>query len=97
MILAVAPQMLREVARSAYQRIRFEEGGDCRDHLRALGRRFEVAEGDIRERLPGGLSPEYVYVAEREELKSNGLRALQRTSTRLREVRRGSQSEFLRS
>jgi chromosome segregation ATPase len=45
---AVTPQMLGKFARAARQRIRHEGGGYCRDHLRALAQRVEVAEGEVR-------------------------------------------------
>ncbi len=45
---AVTPQMLSKFACAARQRIRLEGGGYCRDHLRALAQRIEVAEGEVR-------------------------------------------------
>ena len=45
---AVTPQMLGKFARAARQRIRHEGSGYCRDHLRALAQRVEVAEGEVR-------------------------------------------------
>ena len=45
---AVRLQMLSKFARTACQRIRFEGGGDRRDHLRALAQRVDVAEGELR-------------------------------------------------
>ena len=45
---AVTPQMLSKFTRTARQRIRLEEGGYRRDHLRALAQRVEVAEGEVR-------------------------------------------------
>ncbi len=45
---AVTPQMLSKFARTARQRIRLEGGGYRRDHLRALARRVEVADGEVR-------------------------------------------------
>ena len=45
---AGADRMLGKFARAARQRIRHEGGGYCRDHLRALAQRVEVAEGEVR-------------------------------------------------
>ena len=45
---AVTPQMLSKSARTARQRIRLEGGGYCREGLRALAQRVEVAEGEVR-------------------------------------------------
>ena len=45
---AVTLQMLSKIARAARQRIRLEGGGYRRDRLRALARRVEVADGEVR-------------------------------------------------
>ena len=45
---AVTPQILRKFAATARDRIRLEGGGYRRDHLRALARRVEVADGEVR-------------------------------------------------
>ena len=45
---AVTPEMLRQFATTARQRIRLESGGYRRDHLRALAQRVEVNTGEVR-------------------------------------------------
>ena len=45
---AVSPDMVRTFARAARQRIRLENGGYRRDHLRALAQRVEVADTEVR-------------------------------------------------
>lgn len=45
---AITPQMVLTFAKSVCQRIRLEGGGYHRDHLRALVRRADVAEGEVR-------------------------------------------------
>ncbi|MFN7129191.1 MAG: recombinase family protein [Brevundimonas sp.] len=45
---AVTPEMLKRFARSARQRIRLDDGGYRRDHLRALAQRVEVDVGEVR-------------------------------------------------
>ena len=45
---AVSPDMLKAFARSARGRIRLDDGGYRRDHLRALAQRVEVADDEVR-------------------------------------------------
>lgn len=45
---AVSPDMVKTFARTAHQRIRLENGGYRRDHLRALVQRVEVAGKEVR-------------------------------------------------
>jgi hypothetical protein len=45
---SIMPQMVQRFARTARERIRIDGGGYCRDHLRALAQRVEVAEGEVR-------------------------------------------------
>jgi hypothetical protein len=45
---AVSPDMLKAFARSAHGRIRLDDGGYRRDHLRALAQRVEVADDEVR-------------------------------------------------
>ena len=45
---AITPQMVQRFARTARERIRIDGGGYRRDHLRALARRVEVADDEIR-------------------------------------------------
>ncbi len=45
---AVTPAMLKTFASTARQRIRLENGGYRRDHLRALAQRVEVADKEVR-------------------------------------------------
>jgi hypothetical protein len=44
---AVSPDMVKTFARAAHQRIRLENGGYRRDHLRALAQRVEVADKEV--------------------------------------------------
>jgi len=44
----ITPAMVRKLARTARERIRIDGGGNRRDHLRALARRVEVADGEVR-------------------------------------------------
>ncbi len=44
----VTPGMVRKFAATARERIRLAGGGYRRDHLRALARRVEVADGEVR-------------------------------------------------
>jgi len=44
----VLPDAGCAVAPERRQRIRLERGGYCRDHLRALAQRVEVADGEVR-------------------------------------------------
>lgn len=44
----ITPDSLRHFAQHARRRMRGPEGGYRRDHLRALARRVEVAEGEVR-------------------------------------------------
>ena len=46
--LAVTPQMLRQFANRARKRMRADEGGYRRDHLRLLAQRVEVADKEVR-------------------------------------------------
>ena len=45
---AVTPQMVQRFARTARERIRIDDGGYRRDHLRALAQRVEVADREVR-------------------------------------------------
>ena len=45
---AVSSHLVKTFARAARQRIRLESGGYRRDHLRALARRVEVADTEVR-------------------------------------------------
>jgi site-specific DNA recombinase len=45
---AVSPDMLKTFARRARERIRLDNGGYRRDHLRALAQRVEVADDEVR-------------------------------------------------
>ncbi len=45
---AITPAMLRKFARTARERMRIDGGGYRRDHLRALAKRVEVADGEVR-------------------------------------------------
>ena len=45
---AITPQMVREFASTARARIGIDGGGYCRDHLRALAQRVEVADKEVR-------------------------------------------------
>ncbi len=45
---AITPQMVRQFAKTARDRIRIDGGGYRREHLRALAQRVEVAEGEVR-------------------------------------------------
>jgi hypothetical protein len=45
---AITPTMVHKFARTARERIRSEGGGYRRDHLRALARRVEVADKEVR-------------------------------------------------
>jgi hypothetical protein len=45
---AVSPDMLTAFARTARERLRLENGGYRRDHLRALAQRVEVADKEVR-------------------------------------------------
>jgi hypothetical protein len=45
---ALSPDMVQTFARTARQRLRCENGGYRRDHLRALARRVEVADKEVR-------------------------------------------------
>ena len=45
---AITPQMVQRFARTARERIRIDDGGYRRDHLRALAQRVEVADGEVR-------------------------------------------------
>ncbi|VDS03009.1 hypothetical protein DEVEQU_00129 [Devosia equisanguinis] len=44
----VSPDMLKGFARKARERIRLDDGGYRRDHLRALAQRVEVADDEVR-------------------------------------------------
>ncbi|GHC65124.1 recombinase family protein [Limoniibacter endophyticus] len=44
----VSPDMLKGFARKARERIRLDDSGDRRDHLRALAQRVEVADDEVR-------------------------------------------------
>ncbi|HRP79893.1 MAG TPA: hypothetical protein PL183_12475, partial [Aquamicrobium sp.] len=44
----VTPDMLKGFARKARERIRLNDGGYRRDHLRALAQRVEVADDEVR-------------------------------------------------
>lgn len=44
----VSPEMIGALARTARKRIRLENGGYRRDHLRALAQRVEVADREVR-------------------------------------------------
>gem|GEM_PF-1417338 len=45
---AITPQMLRKFAVTARDCIRLDGGSYCRDHLRALAQRVELAESEVR-------------------------------------------------
>lgn len=45
---ALTREMVMTFARAAHQRIRLDGGGYRRDHLRALARRVEVADTEVR-------------------------------------------------
>ena len=45
---AITPDSLRKFAQTARRRMRGQDGGYRRDHLRALAQRVEVAEGEVR-------------------------------------------------
>jgi site-specific DNA recombinase len=45
---AITPQMVQTFARTARERIRIDDGGYRRDHLRALAQRVEVADREVR-------------------------------------------------
>ncbi|WP_089217432.1 recombinase family protein [Sphingopyxis indica] len=45
---AVSPDMLKAFARMARERMRLDDGGYRRDHLRALAQRVEVADDEVR-------------------------------------------------
>jgi len=45
---AVSPDMLKTFARRARERIRLDNGEYCRDYLRALAQRVEVADDEVR-------------------------------------------------
>ena len=51
------PQMVRKFARTAKKRMRTEDGGYRRDHLRALAQRVEVAENPEDDARRDGLTP----------------------------------------
>jgi hypothetical protein len=44
----VSPDMIRTLAHTARKRVRLENGGYRRDHLRALAQRVEVADREVR-------------------------------------------------
>lgn len=44
----ITQQMIDRFAEAARQRIRLEDGGDRRHHIRALAQRVEVADGEVR-------------------------------------------------
>ena len=44
----VSSDMLKEFARRARERIRLDDGGYRRDHLRALAQRVEIADDEVR-------------------------------------------------
>ena len=45
---AITTTVLRKFAATARNRMRIEGGGYCRDHLRALAQRVEVADREVR-------------------------------------------------
>lgn len=45
---AVSPDMLKAFARKARERMRLDNGGYRRDHLRALAQHVEVADDEVR-------------------------------------------------
>lgn len=45
---AVSPDMLKTFARTAHDRIRLDDGGHRRDHLRTLAQRVAVADDEVR-------------------------------------------------